>query len=110
MSPSRPILRRYPPCPASSPTCSAAAASTTWDEARDFLNVSDSLFKDPDTLPDIERAAERLASARRDGETVAVYGDFDADGVTGTALVKALRRYGLRTLHYIPHRVSGAMA
>ena len=77
------------------------------DEARDFLNVSDSLFEDPDTLPDIERAAGRLASARRDGETVAVYGDFDADGVTGTALlVKALRRYGLRTLHYIPHRVS----
>ena len=77
------------------------------DEARDFLNVSDSLFEDPDTLPDIERAAERLALARRSGETVAVYGDFDADGVTGTALlVKALGRYGVRTLHYIPHRVT----
>ena len=76
-------------------------------EADDFLNVSDNLFEDPDTLPDIERAAERLAAARRNGETAAVYGDFDADGVTGTALlVKALRRYGLRTLHYIPHRVS----
>ncbi|MCY4581379.1 MAG: single-stranded-DNA-specific exonuclease RecJ [Chloroflexi bacterium] len=77
------------------------------DEARDFLNVSDSLFEDPGTLPDIEAAADRLALARRRGETAAVYGDFDADGVTGTALlVKALRRYGLRTLHYIPHRVS----
>lgn len=77
------------------------------DEARDFLDVSESLFEDPDTLPDIERAAGRLAQARRNGETVAVYGDFDADGVTGTALlVKALRRYGLRTLHYIPHRVT----
>ncbi len=76
-------------------------------EAHDFLNVSDSLFEDPDTLPDIEPAADRLALARTRGETVAVYGDFDADGVTGTALlVKALRRYGLRTLHYIPHRVS----
>ncbi len=77
------------------------------DEARDFLSVSDTLFEDPDTLPDIEHAAERLALARRKGETVAVYGDFDADGVTGTALlVKALRRFGLRTLHYIPHRVT----
>ncbi len=76
-------------------------------EARDFLDVSESLFEDPGTLPDIEHAAERLAVARRSGETVAVYGDFDADGVTGTALlVKALRRYGLQTLHYIPHRVS----
>ena len=77
------------------------------DEASDFLNVADNLFEDPDTLPDIELAAERLARARREGETVAVFGDFDADGVTGTALlVKALHRYGLRTLHYIPHRVS----
>lgn len=76
------------------------------DEAQDFLDVSDSLFEDPGTLPDIEHAAERLALARRTGETVAVYGDFDADGVTGTALlVKALRRYGLQTLCYIPHRV-----
>lgn len=77
------------------------------DEAHDFLSVSDTLFEDPDTLPDIELAAERLGLARQQGETVAVYGDFDADGVTGTALlVKALRRYGLQTLHYIPHRVS----
>lgn len=77
------------------------------DEARDFLDVSESLFEDPGTLPDIERAAERLALARRRDEAVAVFGDFDADGVTGTALlVKALRRYGLRTLHYIPHRVT----
>ena len=76
-------------------------------EARDFLNVADSLLEDPRTLPDIEPAAERIALARRNGETVAVYGDFDADGVTGTALlVKAFRRYGLRTLHYIPHRVT----
>ena len=77
------------------------------DEARRFLDVSDSLFEDPGSLPDIDRAAERLASARRNEEVVVVYGDFDADGVTGTALlIRALHRYGLRAVHYIPHRVS----
>ena len=65
------------------------------------------LFEDPGSLPDIDRAAERLARARSNEETVVVYGDFDADGVTGTALlIRALRRYGLRAVHYIPHRVS----
>ena len=77
------------------------------EEAREFLDVAESLFEDPETLPDIEKAVRRLEQARDHGETVAVYGDFDADGVTGTALlVKALRRYGLNVLHYIPHRVS----
>ena len=76
-------------------------------EASDFLQTSDALFEDPGELPDIERAVERIESARRRGETVAVFGDFDADGVTGAALlVKALGRYGARTLRYLPHRVS----
>ena len=76
-------------------------------EARDFLQASDALFEDPGGLPDIERAVERLALARRRNETAAVFGDFDADGVTGAALlIKALERYGLRALRYLPHRVS----
>lgn len=76
-------------------------------EAREFLTVAESLFEDPQTLPDVQKAADRLAHARDHQEITAVYGDFDADGVTGTALlVKALRRYGLNCLHYIPHRVS----
>ncbi len=77
------------------------------DEASDFLQASDALFEDPGALPDIERAVERIDLARRRGETVAVFGDFDADGVTGAALlVKALGRCGARTLRYLPHRVS----
>ena len=49
----------------------------------------------------------RLRQARDTKETVAVYGDFDADGVTGTALmVRAFQRYGLWAVPYIPHRVS----
>ena len=79
---------------------------TTTDQAREFMEAADSLFEDPATLPDVDRATSRIRAARDHGETVAVYGDFDADGVTGTALmVKALRRYGLNVLSYIPHRV-----
>ncbi len=77
------------------------------EETSDFLNATDALFEDPATLPDVDPAMERIAAAKRGRETVAVYGDFDADGVTGTALlVKALRRYGVDTRSYIPHRVT----
>ena len=76
-------------------------------QAAEFLDVADSLFEDPDTLPHVAAATARIAQALQRGETVAAYGDFDADGVTGTALmVKALRRYGLNVVSYIPHRVS----
>lgn len=70
------------------------------------MEAADSLFEDPSTLPDVDRATARIRAARDRGETVAVYGDFDADGVTGTALmVKAFRHYGLNVISYIPHRV-----
>lgn len=72
-----------------------------------FLDAGINTFEDPATLPDVDAALDRLASARSWGERVVVYGDFDADGVTGTALLtKALRRYGLDVSSYIPHRVS----
>jgi single-stranded-DNA-specific exonuclease len=75
--------------------------------ATEFMDTADSLFEDPSLLPDVGPATERIAKAKANGETVAVYGDFDADGVTGTALLfKALRRYGLSVVSYIPHRVT----
>ncbi len=78
----------------------------TADEVHEFLDVSESLLEDPESLPDMGLALERLEVARDRDELVAVYGDFDADGVTGTALlVRALDRFGIRTLPYIPHRV-----
>jgi single-stranded-DNA-specific exonuclease len=80
---------------------------TTAKDAHEFMESSDSLFEDPATLPDVDRATVRIRQARDRGETVAVFGDFDADGVTGTALmVMALRRYGLKVVSYIPHRVT----
>jgi single-stranded-DNA-specific exonuclease len=64
------------------------------------------LLGDPSLLPDAAAAVDTLAAAIASGEEVCVYGDYDADGVTGTAiLVRGLRQLGARVQYYIPHRV-----
>ena len=60
----------------------------------------------PFSLPGMNAAVSRIRRALRRGESIAVYGDFDADGVTATALVvQTLQALGGRARHYIPHRV-----
>ena len=62
---------------------------------------------DPLLLPDIEPALWRLRQAVGGGERVAVYGDFDVDGVTACALlVEGLRSLGADAFAYIPDRFS----
>ena len=62
---------------------------------------------DPRLLPDADRLLARLAQARAGRERVMVYGDFDADGLTGLAiLVRALASYGLEVLPYVPSRLA----
>jgi single-stranded-DNA-specific exonuclease len=62
---------------------------------------------DPLLLPDIEPAVARLKRAIGEGEMVAVYGDFDVDGVTAsTILVEGLRELGGRVVPYLPDRFS----
>ncbi|MFO7170217.1 MAG: single-stranded-DNA-specific exonuclease RecJ [Chloroflexota bacterium] len=61
---------------------------------------------DPFKLKGMEAAADRIAAAIRDGELIAVYGDFDTDGVTSVALlVQAIGAMGGEIQPYIPHRV-----
>jgi single-stranded-DNA-specific exonuclease len=60
----------------------------------------------PFDLEGMHAAVTRLRQALRAGEPVAVYGDFDADGVTATVLlVQVLRALGGQVHPYIPHRV-----
>ena len=60
----------------------------------------------PFRLKGVNVAVTRLRQAIRRGEPVAIYGDFDADGVTATALlVETLSALGARVMPYIPHRV-----
>ena len=57
------------------------------------------------SLPDMENAVERLARAVAEREKIAIFGDFDTDGITGTALlVHTLRDLGNTALPYIPDR------
>ena len=60
---------------------------------------------DPALLPDAGRFLERVERARDAGETVLVFGDFDADGLDGLAIMTlALRRFGVRAEPYVPSR------
>lgn len=74
-------------------------------EADIFLNPRLAHLRDPMEIPNIERAAGRVLLAREKGEKVLVFGDYDVDGVTGTAiLMHTLRFLGIDTSYYIPHR------
>ncbi len=75
--------------------------------ARAFLDPTVRLGGDPFLLPDMQRAVVRLREALRGDELIAIYGDYDVDGVSGTALLtEGLAAYGARVRPYIPHRVT----
>jgi single-stranded-DNA-specific exonuclease len=61
---------------------------------------------DPFLLPDMSAAVERLFLARQRNETLVIFGDYDVDGVTSTALLlEVLRPLGWRAEYYLPHRM-----
>lgn len=60
----------------------------------------------PQLMPGMDAACERLARAVKDGESILVHGDYDVDGVCGTALlVRLLRLVGARVAWHIPNRL-----
>jgi single-stranded-DNA-specific exonuclease len=70
-----------------------------------FLASDRSLMGDPFLLAGMEQAVIRINRALLSGETVGIYGDFDADGITATAaLVQGLSILGGKAIPYIPHR------
>lgn len=75
------------------------------DQAEQFLSASD-LTEDPFQMKDMQKAVTRIGAAIASREQVAVYGDFDADGVTATCLlVQVLAALGADARPYIPDRV-----
>ena len=80
-------------------------ALTAEDVAAWFADPLDGLH-DPHQLPDADRLLARLHAARDRSERVLVFGDFDADGLTGLAIMTlALRRFGLAVVPYVPSRL-----
>ncbi len=76
------------------------------DRERFFRGGLDYLH-DPMLLPDIIPAIERLSQARKNHEPVLIHGDYDADGLTATALlVKVFRQLGMNIQSYIPDRMT----
>ncbi|WP_439575422.1 single-stranded-DNA-specific exonuclease RecJ [Phreatobacter sp.] len=76
-------------------------------DVADYLEPTlKALMPDPSVLVDMDRAVERLAKAVRDGEKVAIFGDYDVDGATSSALLALfLRRAGLDPFVHIPDRI-----
>ncbi len=73
--------------------------------ARAFLSPDDYTPCAPEELPDLEIAVERLVKAIQSGETICVWGDFDVDGQTSTALlVQTLQELGGKVIYHIPVR------
>lgn len=80
---------------------------STPEAARAFLHPSPNGLHDPSLLTDLDRAVERIERALADGATIAVYGDYDVDGVCSTAVMtRILEAMGGKVRPYIPHRVT----
>ncbi|GIW95034.1 MAG: single-stranded-DNA-specific exonuclease RecJ [Pirellulaceae bacterium] len=76
------------------------------DAARQFLKAPASDLYDPDLLPGIPEATKRILGAIRRGRRITVYGDYDADGMSATAiLVRCLRLLGADVDVYVPNRL-----
>ncbi|MFC1907050.1 single-stranded-DNA-specific exonuclease RecJ [Chloroflexota bacterium] len=76
-------------------------------QVESFLTADGRLQGDPFLLPDMHQAVARLYQALLSGENIVIYGDFDADGITATALlVQGLTRLGGKVTPYIPHRLT----
>ena len=74
-------------------------------EANRFLHIEREDFHDPYLMQDMKKAVERISRAIQDQEKILVYGDYDADGVTSTAvLMTVLRDLGASVEFYIPNR------
>lgn len=74
--------------------------------ARDFLDPKLSALRDPNLLPGCEEAARRIHAAVAAKRRILVYGDYDVDGMTGTAILwLGLKLLGADVGYYVPHRV-----
>ncbi len=77
----------------------------TPDKAMDFLQAN-ATFADPFLMTDMDIAVARIDSAIAKGEKIAVYGDYDVDGITATCLLtEFLLARGALCMPYIPHRM-----
>ena len=76
------------------------------EQARKLLTPGEEPLADPMGMRDMDRAVRRIQRALQEKEMIAVYGDYDVDGITSTCLLTdCLRRMGGRVIPYIPDRL-----
>lgn len=76
------------------------------DDIKAFFNGVE--LSDPYLLPDMDKAVATINQAIENGETICIYGDYDCDGVTSTAIMyDYLMNMGVETICYIPERSEG---
>jgi len=79
---------------------------TTAVAAERFLNPQQDDMHDPGLFRDMEKAVGRIVSALKDHQRILILGDYDVDGITGTALlISFLRGRGGHVNYYIPNRI-----
>ena len=78
----------------------------TPEQAAAFLEREQSLAYSPFLMKDMDKAAARIQQALSDGEKIAVFGDYDVDGITATCILVDYRQSrGADVVHYIPRRI-----
>lgn len=83
----------------------SARGINTADEAREFFGFSEADEVDPFDFPDMASAVERIKTALDECERIAVYGDYDCDGVTATCLLYSyLEMQGADVVYCVPNR------
>ena len=81
---------------------------TTAELVKEFLTPGKARFHDPFLLKGMAEAVERIREAKENGETVLVFGDYDADGVSAASILhKALTEYGVEVYAVVPERENG---
>ena len=76
------------------------------DTARAFLQPELSHLHDPSLLPEFDRAADRIRRAVEKGERIVIYGDYDVDGISATAiLLRCMALLGAQAEFYVPNRL-----
>ena len=84
----------------------ASRGVSTPEGAAEYLEREHSLSLSPMLMKDMDKAVERIQQAIAEGETVAIFGDYDVDGITSTVLVSDyLKSCGVKCLRYIPRRI-----
>ena len=74
-------------------------------DARDFLYGGEDAFGDPAAMKDMLKGVSIIAQAIQNGKKIAVYGDYDVDGVMSTSILyQTILRCGGKAVFYVPHR------